>query len=55
MGQLRRRILCDVLNSHSGPLESYGAYSYVDCERCGALRQPMPRYYAEFRFGESKG
>ena len=48
-----RRVLCGWLNTHSGTLESYGAYSYINCDRCGELRQPMPRYYAEVRFGES--
>lgn len=51
--QLRARILCHCLNVHSGPIESYGSYSYIDCARCGELRQPMPRYYAEHRFGSS--
>lgn len=54
MSRLRRRILCGWLDAHTGPIESYGAYSYVDCERCGRLRQPMPRYYAEVRFGSSR-
>lgn len=52
--RLRRRILCDWLSTHSGPIESYGSLSYVNCERCDALRQPMPRYYAEHRFGTSE-
>lgn len=49
--QLRRDLLCDTLNIHHGPLESYGHYSYINCQRCGMLRQPMPRHLAEFRFG----
>jgi len=51
--EIRRRVLCDWLDTHTGPIESYGHFSYVACERCGRLRQPMPRYYAEFRFGTS--
>lgn len=53
MKRLRRLVLCDWLNTHTGQIESYGRYSYINCRRCGALRQPMPRYYAEFRFGSS--
>lgn len=53
MQRLRRRLLCDVLGVHSGQLERYGPYSYIDCERCGGLRQPMPHYYAQIRYGES--
>ena len=52
--RLRRRVFCGWLNTHSGPIESYGDLSYVDCERCGRLRQPMPRYYAEYRFGTAE-
>lgn len=53
MMRLRSRILCDLLNVHTGPIESYGNLSYINCVRCGGLRQPMPRYYAERRYGES--
>lgn len=48
---LQKAILCDILEIHSGSLESYGQYSYINCERCGRLRQPMPRWYAEHRYG----
>ena len=51
LGGARTRLLCGWLNTHSGPIESYGELSYVNCDRCGELRQPMPRYYAEYRFG----
>ena len=53
MKRLRRRLLCDLLHVHTGPIESYGDTSYINCVRCGELRQPMPRYYAEHRFGDS--
>lgn len=49
--RLRRRLLCDWLQVHTGSLESYGQYSYINCERCNELRQPMPRWYAERRYG----
>jgi len=42
------------LNVHSGSIESYGQYSYVNCARCGGIHQPMPRYYAEVRFGSQE-
>lgn len=53
MTGLRHRVLCNWLHIHSGPIESYGSLSYINCNRCGELRQPMPRYYAEHRFGKS--
>lgn len=53
MTGLRHRVLCGWLNMHAGPIESYGHLSYINCERCGGLRQPMPRAYAEYRFGSS--
>ena len=52
--RVRDRVLCGWLNAHAGPIESYGHLSYVNCERCGCLRQPMPRYYAEHRFGSGE-
>lgn len=52
--RIQRRILCGWLNTHSGPIESYGSLSYINCGRCDALRQPMPRYYAEHRFGTAE-
>lgn len=52
--RLRRRVLCGWLNTHAGPIESYGDLSYIKCGRCDALRQPMPRYYAEYRFGTAE-
>ena len=54
MRGLLRMDFCGLLNTHSGPIESYGQFSYVNCTRCGELRQPMPRYYAAVRFGEAK-
>lgn len=53
MTGLRHRLLCGFLHMHKGPIESYGDTSYVNCVRCGELRQPMPRYWAEHRFGDS--
>ena len=47
-------VCCDWLNVHSGSIESYGQYSYVNCARCGGIHQPMPRYYAEVRFGSQE-
>ena len=54
MTRLLGRILCDWLHHHSGSIESYGGYSYIKCERCGELRQPMPKRLAEARFGAAE-
>jgi hypothetical protein len=53
MSRLCHRVLCDWLGLHTGPIRRYGRYSYIDCARCGALRQPMPHRYAEMRYGDS--
>lgn len=48
----QRRLLCEWLHMHAGPIESHGPYSYIDCRRCEGLHTPMPRYYAEARFDD---
>lgn len=47
----QRWLLCERLHLHNGPLENHGPYTYINCVRCGGLHTPMPRYYAEARFG----
>lgn len=51
LSRLWRRLWCEWLELHSGAIESYGQYCYIRCDRCERLRQPMPRWYGELRYG----
>ena len=53
MKRLLGHLMCDRLNLHTGPIECYGHYGYIKCDRCGELRKPMPRWVAEYRYGAS--